>query len=358
MIITRSRAASGRRTVKAGGAAGADPVEAGARHILDCVQANIFVADLALNIVYANPRALRTLRVIGPEIERIFGVRVSDILNGSIHRFHKDPGRIDRILTDPAFEPRDAAFTFGSITLDTHINQVKDAHGAIIGYVVAWEDVSARTAAEQHSRVVTDRLGDTLTTTGEASGSLQSVASAMEQLSATVAEIARSESQASEVVVDAVAAIESATATMGRLTEASGRIDEVVSTISQIARQTNLLALNATIEAARAGDTGKGFAVVAGEVKDLSTATQTATERIGELIASVQTLSSLAGAEISKIAGIVDAVRANQSSVAAAVEEQTATNHEITRSLTDAAGKVLAVTDDLTTFLSSVTGRS
>lgn len=362
MTTTLFRAANGRRTTEAirkapHDSAPSNIVEACARHILDCVQANIFVADLNLNIVYANPRAMETLRLIGPEIQRVFGVPVSDILNGSIHRFHQDPARIDRILTDPAFQPRDAAFTFGSITLDTHINQVRDEHGALIGYVVAWEDISARTAAETRSRVVTNRLTDTLAMTGDASGSLHSVASAMEELSATVAEIARSETQASEVVVDAVAAIESATSTMGRLTEASGRIDEVVSTISQIARQTNLLALNATIEAARAGTAGKGFAVVAGEVKDLSSATQTATQRIGDLIADVQKLSNLACGEISKIAGIVDTVRANQSSVAAAVEEQTATNQEITRSLTEAAGKVHAVTDDLTAFLNTAAAR-
>jgi methyl-accepting chemotaxis protein len=323
------------------------------RLLLDSVQANIFVADLSLVIVYASPRAMRTLGKIGPEIERVFGVRIADILNGSIHRFHKDPARIDRILTDPAFEPRDAAFTFGSITLDTHINQVKDERGTVIGYVVAWEDVTARKAAEERSREVTGQLSETLTTIGEASTSLHSVASAMEQLSSTVAEIARSESQASEVVTEAVAAIDAATSTMARLTDASGRIDEVVSTISQIARQTNLLALNATIEAARAGTAGKGFAVVAGEVKDLSSATQAATERIGQLIANAQTLSGLADGEIAKIAGIVEAVRANQSSVAAAVEEQTATNQEITRSLTNAAAKVLAVTDDLATFLNA-----
>jgi hypothetical protein len=329
----------------------------GARHILDSVQANIFVADLSLTIVYANPKAMQTLKQVGPEIERVFGVRTADVLHGSIHPFHKDPGRIDRILTDPAFEPRDAAFTFGSITLDTHINQVKDERGMVVGYVVAWEDVTALRAAEERSRVVTGQLGETLTTVGDVSTSLQSVASAMEQLSSTVSEIARSESRASEVVAEAITAIDAATSTMTRLTDASGRIDEVVSTISQIARQTNLLALNATIEAARAGTAGKGFAVVAGEVKDLSSATQAATERIGHLIADAQTLSGVADNEIAKIAAIVDAVRANQSSVAAAVEEQTATNQEIARNLTTAASKVLAVTDDLATFLNTASER-
>ena len=59
----------------------------------------------------------------------------------------------------------------------------------------------------------------------------------------------------------------------------------VVEVISKIAEQTNLLALNATIEAARAGELGKGFAVVAGEVKSLSKQTRAATATIGDQIA-------------------------------------------------------------------------
>jgi hemoglobin-like flavoprotein len=54
--------------------------------------------------------------------------------------------------------------------------------------------------------------------------------------------------------------------------------------IEMIARQTRLLALNATIEAARAGDAGRGFAVVAGEVKSLSSDTESATKQISEVL--------------------------------------------------------------------------
>jgi methyl-accepting chemotaxis protein len=336
---------------------GAPEVESGAvaeiaaDRILGAALANIFVADRALNLVYINPRAMQSLRRIAPEIQRVFGVRLEDMLGGSVHRFHKDPGRIERILEDPGFQPRDTQFSFGSVTLDAHINRINGPGGEVIGYVVAWEDTSETHSAQARAEVMTRRMGETVSRTKDVSASLQSVATAMEQMSATVNEIARNGAEAAGVVTAAVAGVETATNTMNRLGGASEQINEVVNTISIIARQTNLLALNATIEAARAGEAGKGFAVVAGEVKDLSAATQTATERIGELIGNVQTLSRLAGEEIAKIAGIVESVRDSQGAVAAAVEEQTVTNHEIARNLAVAAEQAQTVTAEVATFL-------
>jgi methyl-accepting chemotaxis protein len=118
------------------------------RASLASVQTNIFIADTRLTIIFANERALETLRGMEGEIRRVFNVAVDNIVGGSIHRFHKDPGGVERILRNPAALPHKADFTFGTITLQTRINGIFGPDQEILGYIVNWEDVSERRRVE------------------------------------------------------------------------------------------------------------------------------------------------------------------------------------------------------------------
>ena len=202
-------------------------------------------------------------------------------------------------------------------------------------------------------------------------------AAAMEEMNATVLEVARNASQAAETaetakrkaqggaqavtqVVKGISEIQSQSlqlksdmTTLGKQAEGIG---QVLNVISDIADQTNLLALNAAIEAARAGDAGRGFAVVADEVRKLAEKTMTATKEVGDAIGSIQVetkkninnveesvnkitattdLASESGAALKEIVNLVDLTTDQVRSIATASEQQSASSEEINRSIED-----------------------
>ena len=108
---------------------------------LDAVQTRVMVADMNLDLVYVNPLALATLRGLEPELVRSFGVTVDELLGGSIHRFHRDPARIERILRDVHGMPRRVSFAFGGHTLQGYANTLH-VDGVHVGFVVNWEDAT------------------------------------------------------------------------------------------------------------------------------------------------------------------------------------------------------------------------
>ena len=209
----------------------------------------------------------------------------------------------------------------------------------------------------------------------EQSGRVRETATAMEQMNATVLEVAKNSQQAASasshtrgqaqegasIVNNAVKGIEGVRAQslairedMAVLGKQADGIGQVMGIIADIADQTNLLALNAAIEAARAGDAGRGFAVVADEVRKLAEKTMTATQDVGRAVCEIQegtrknissvetvvaaiesaaSLSINSGESLKRILEFVDQVNDQVQSIATASEEQSATSEEINRSV-------------------------
>jgi len=217
--------------------------------------------------------------------------------------------------------------------------------------------------ARQGAQVQAERVGETAT--------------AMEEMNATVLEVARSAGQAADTAAMAKSKAEEGEKAVARVAEFLERVRDnahqsrtdmealggqadsigrILNVISDIADQTNLLALNAAIEAARAGEAGRGFAVVADEVRKLAEKTMTATKEVGEAIGGIQSgtrknydnvaqavtaaeeagqLATSAGATLGEIVRLVDAAADQVRSIATASEQQSSTSEEINRSIED-----------------------
>ncbi|TMJ28281.1 MAG: HAMP domain-containing protein, partial [Alphaproteobacteria bacterium] len=171
----------------------------------------------------------------------------------------------------------------------------------------------------------------------EASANVRDIASAADELAASVTEIDRQVAQANAIASKAVSEAEWTNSMVKELNEAAGRISDVIRLITDIAEQTNLLALNATIEAARAGDAGRGFAVVASEVKALAGQTAKATEDIGAQITGMQHATMRSIEAIAAIERTIRNIGDISGAIAAAVTEQGAATQEIARSVETAA---------------------
>ncbi|TWB01503.1 methyl-accepting chemotaxis protein [Bradyrhizobium stylosanthis] len=183
---------------------------------------------------------------------------------------------------------------------------------------------------------------------GEATGNVQSVATATEELSSSVNEISRQVQESARMAGEAVTQARTTTERVSELSVAATRIGDVVELINTIAGQTNLLALNATIEAARAGEAGRGFAVVASEVKTLAEQTAKATGEISLQISGIQTATQESVNAIRDISATIERLSEVSSTIAAAVEEQGAATQEISRNVQQAAHGTQQVSSNIT----------
>lgn len=131
-------------------------------------------------------------------------------------------------------------------------------------------------------REISSTSGELLQTMEEVSASGNETSSMAEGGRRQLAEMANS--------MDSLAsATNNVSARLAVIADKANNINKVVETINRVSGQTNLLSLNAAIEAEKAGEYGAGFAVVAREIRRLARQTAQATVDIEDMVKDMQT---------------------------------------------------------------------
>ncbi|MHC1711879.1 MAG: methyl-accepting chemotaxis protein [Solidesulfovibrio sp.] len=374
------------------------------------------IVDQKGNIKWINEYMVRLTENAGP-LEKHIGTHFSQFFYGDARETAAERAILthEKQSVKTEFTTRKGNLKYISV----FATPISGFDGKLIGGFVSVADFTGvvlkeKTITEQNQRIA---LGVTEATTvaeslAEAAGQMTSqiaesshgmeeqrsrtseVAAAIEEMNATILEVAKNAGDAAETashanamaakgadLVDQVISVmesvnHKANGLKSEMQDLGGQaqgIGQIMQVISDIADQTNLLALNAAIEAARAGDAGRGFAVVADEVRKLAEKTMTATKEVSTYIHSIQdsakrnmtatdettkviedadALAHDAGDALRQILNFVEKTSDQVRGIATAAEQQSATSEEINRS-TDHINRIAETTAGTMSMASS-----
>ncbi|WP_207061828.1 PAS domain-containing methyl-accepting chemotaxis protein [Motiliproteus sp. SC1-56] len=239
------------------------------------------------------------------------------------------------------------------------IGRIQEATTGMAASATQFDGLSTQTQQQMQAQMAeTEQVA---TAMNEMSASVQEVAGHTREASEGAAGAQREALGGAEIVARTQASISrladevsAAEATIRGLHQDSNAIGSIIDVIRDVAEQTNLLALNAAIEAARAGDQGRGFAVVAEEVRALAQRVQSSTDEIHRMIGKLQAgtddaVSAMqqgracteecvrqgeeADAALKRISTAVGSIRDMNTQIASAADEQSRVAEEMSRNI-------------------------
>ena len=106
---------------------------------------NILLANTDLEITYANPSSIKTLKTL----EKFLPCKLDDLVGQVIDIFHKDPAYQRKILSNDKNLPHRAIIDFAEEKLDLLVSPTYDDEGTYLGPMVTWEVVTEKLKLEQ-----------------------------------------------------------------------------------------------------------------------------------------------------------------------------------------------------------------